>query len=204
MHTLGLDRRDELGEHGDLLPPPQRARARAAGRAAFGPAAALVVRFRRGSEAPACRRLGRVRRAADRRRAPARARRRRGAGDLHEHHAQAGRRGGGVGRRSRCSISPTRPRPRSSAAGAARPALLATRFTMEQDFYKGRLRDRHGIEAIVPDRGRARARPPHHLRGAVPGRGPRRIEGRLSGRDRAGCAAPAPMASSSAAPRSRC
>jgi aspartate racemase len=36
-------------------------------------------------------------------------------------------------------------------AGCRRPALLATRFTMEEDFYKGRLRDRHGIEPIVPD-----------------------------------------------------
>jgi aspartate racemase len=35
--------------------------------------------------------------------------------------------------------------------GASRPALLATRFTMEQDFYKGRLVTRHGIEAMVPD-----------------------------------------------------
>jgi aspartate racemase len=31
-----------------------------------------------------------------------------------------------------------------------RPVLLATRFTMEQDFYRGRLA-RHGIEAVVPD-----------------------------------------------------
>ncbi len=31
-----------------------------------------------------------------------------------------------------------------------RPALLATRFTMDQQFYKGRLRDRHGLEAIIP------------------------------------------------------
>lgn len=29
--------------------------------------------------------------------------------------------------------------------------LIATRFTMEQDFYKQRLRERHGIETIVPD-----------------------------------------------------
>src|SRR3954451_9720843 len=34
---------------------------------------------------------------------------------------------------------------RMKAAGVTRPALLATRFTMEQDFYTGRLRDRHGI-----------------------------------------------------------
>jgi amino-acid racemase len=29
--------------------------------------------------------------------------------------------------------------------------LLGTRFTMEQEFYKERLRDRHGIEALVPN-----------------------------------------------------
>ena len=36
-------------------------------------------------------------------------------------------------------------------AGVRRPALLATRFTMEQDFYKGRLADKHGLQPIVPD-----------------------------------------------------
>jgi aspartate racemase len=41
------------------------------------------------------------------------------------------------------------------AAGLRRPALLATRYTMEQDFYRGRLATRHGVEAMVPDeRGR--------------------------------------------------
>lgn len=35
--------------------------------------------------------------------------------------------------------------------GVSHPLLLATRFTMEQDFYKGRLADRHGITPIVPD-----------------------------------------------------
>ncbi|MEZ2333463.1 aspartate/glutamate racemase family protein [Mesorhizobium sp. RCC_202] len=35
-------------------------------------------------------------------------------------------------------------------AGVRRPALLATRFTMEQDFYKGRLADKYGLEPIVP------------------------------------------------------
>lgn len=40
---------------------------------------------------------------------------------------------------------------RLKAAGARRPALLATRFTMEQDFYTGRLRDRHGLNVLVPD-----------------------------------------------------
>jgi aspartate racemase len=33
----------------------------------------------------------------------------------------------------------------------SRVGLLATAYTMEQDFYVGRLRDRHGLEVIVPD-----------------------------------------------------
>jgi aspartate racemase len=37
--------------------------------------------------------------------------------------------------------------------GVTRPVLLATRYTMEQPFYKGRLRVRHGLDAIVPDAG---------------------------------------------------
>ena len=36
-------------------------------------------------------------------------------------------------------------------AGCRRPILLATRFTMEREFYTGRLRDRHGLEVLVPD-----------------------------------------------------
>lgn len=36
-------------------------------------------------------------------------------------------------------------------AGKRRPLLLATRYTMEQAFYKGRLAARHGVEAVVPD-----------------------------------------------------
>ena len=36
------------------------------------------------------------------------------------------------------------------AAGAERPLLLATRYTMEQDFYTGRLRGRHGIDVRIP------------------------------------------------------
>lgn len=37
------------------------------------------------------------------------------------------------------------------AAGRKRPALLATRFTMEQDFYKGRLAGKYELEPIVPE-----------------------------------------------------
>lgn len=36
-------------------------------------------------------------------------------------------------------------------SGVERPILLATRFTMEQDFYKGRLAELHGVEAVIPD-----------------------------------------------------
>jgi len=37
------------------------------------------------------------------------------------------------------------------AAGVTAPLLLATRYTMEQDFYKGRLKDKHGLAVRVPD-----------------------------------------------------
>jgi aspartate racemase len=37
------------------------------------------------------------------------------------------------------------------AAGLDAVGLLATAYTMEQDFYVGRLRDRHGLEVLVPD-----------------------------------------------------
>jgi aspartate racemase len=36
------------------------------------------------------------------------------------------------------------------AAGVDTVGLLGTRFTMEQDFYVGRLRDRHGIKVLTP------------------------------------------------------
>jgi aspartate racemase len=36
-------------------------------------------------------------------------------------------------------------------SGVKKVALLGTRFTMEQDFYKGRLSDNHSIEVITPD-----------------------------------------------------
>ncbi|MGF1630276.1 MAG: aspartate/glutamate racemase family protein [Kiloniellaceae bacterium] len=38
-----------------------------------------------------------------------------------------------------------------TAAGVTAPLLLATRYTMEQEFYKGRLKTRHGIGVRVPD-----------------------------------------------------
>jgi len=35
--------------------------------------------------------------------------------------------------------------------GCRRPVLLGTRFTMEGDFYRGRLAERHGVDALIPD-----------------------------------------------------
>jgi aspartate racemase len=40
---------------------------------------------------------------------------------------------------------------RIQGAGIARIGLLGTRFTMEDDFYAGRLRDKFGLDVIVPD-----------------------------------------------------
>ncbi len=40
---------------------------------------------------------------------------------------------------------------RIKAAGFKRPGLMATAYTMEQDFYKGRLRDIHGLDVIIPN-----------------------------------------------------
>jgi len=39
---------------------------------------------------------------------------------------------------------------RIKAAGLRRVGLLGTAFTMEQDFYKGRLEREHGLEVLVP------------------------------------------------------
>ena len=35
-------------------------------------------------------------------------------------------------------------------AGLQRVGLLATRFTMEEEFYRGRLNDRHGLQVLIP------------------------------------------------------
>ncbi len=39
---------------------------------------------------------------------------------------------------------------RIKAAGASTVGLLGTRFTMEQDFYRKRLEDRHDVDVLVP------------------------------------------------------
>jgi aspartate racemase len=36
-------------------------------------------------------------------------------------------------------------------AGVTRVGLLGTAYTMEHDFYKGRLVDKHGLDVIIPD-----------------------------------------------------
>lgn len=38
-----------------------------------------------------------------------------------------------------------------TAAGIASVGLLGTRFTMEQDFYKVRLAEKHGLKVLIPD-----------------------------------------------------
>jgi aspartate/glutamate racemase len=39
---------------------------------------------------------------------------------------------------------------RITAAGLRRVGLVATKFTMEDEFYRGRLESRHGLEVLVP------------------------------------------------------
>jgi len=46
---------------------------------------------------------------------------------------------------------------RIQAAGLHHVGLLGTAFTMEQDFYRGRLRDRFGLDVLVPDEADRRA-----------------------------------------------
>ncbi len=48
-------------------------------------------------------------------------------------------------------------------AGARTPALLGTRFTMEGAFYRDRLRERHGVEPVIPGRAGPDAGARHHL-----------------------------------------
>jgi len=40
---------------------------------------------------------------------------------------------------------------RVRAQGLTTVGLLGTRFTMEEDFYRGRLRERHGLAVLIPD-----------------------------------------------------
>jgi aspartate racemase len=40
---------------------------------------------------------------------------------------------------------------RIKAAGLERVGLIGTAFTMEQDFYKGRLQEQYGLDVIVPE-----------------------------------------------------
>ncbi len=40
---------------------------------------------------------------------------------------------------------------RSARQGLRRVGLLGTRFTMEEEFYSGRLTEQHGLEVLVPE-----------------------------------------------------
>lgn len=40
---------------------------------------------------------------------------------------------------------------RIKKAGIRRVALLGTKFTMEQDFYRGRLKEHYGLEVLIPE-----------------------------------------------------
>jgi len=42
---------------------------------------------------------------------------------------------------------------RVKAAGLSRIGLLGTKFTMEEDFYRGRLESRHGLSVLTPEAG---------------------------------------------------
>ena len=72
------------------------------------------------------------------------------AGAVHEHDAQGRRRDH---RRDRDPVRPHRRhhRPSRPRRGLTTVGLLATAYTMEQDFYVGRLRDLHGLDVLVPD-----------------------------------------------------
>lgn len=39
------------------------------------------------------------------------------------------------------------------ATNVSKPLLLATKYTMEQDFYKGHLQSQHGIDVVIPNDG---------------------------------------------------
>ena len=47
--------------------------------------------------------------------------------------------------------------------GFKKPLLLATAFTMEQDFYIARLTDLFDLEVVVPDAADRKRDSPHHL-----------------------------------------
>lgn len=64
-------------------------------------------------------------------------------------HRMAGDVGGAVGVPLLHIADPTAAR--IQTAGLRRVGLLGTAFTMEQDFYKGRLAERFGLDVLIPD-----------------------------------------------------
>ena len=61
-------------------------------------------------------------------------------------------------------------------AGIQRVGLLGTRFTMEEDFYRGRLTDQFGLEVVIPGQRGPGNGASHHLRGTLRRHDPARVE----------------------------
>ena len=70
------------------------------------------------------------------------------------------------------------------ADGLQTIGLLGTRYTMEQEFYKGRMVDRFGLSVLIPDAERSRHCASHHLRRTCAGRDHVRVTCFVSGGDR--------------------
>ena len=74
-------------------------------------------------------------------------------------------------------------------AGCSVVGLLGTRFTMEQDFYRDRLRERCGLKVLIPPAARPRPRPSNHLRRAVSRKGRAGIPSSIPEGDSGPCSA---------------
>lgn len=126
MRMIGLVGGMSWESSAGILPPPQRRRLHPFGCNRFGSMPSMVVRLCGKGSAATCRRL-----------AP-------------PHGADGGRRtaASAVGIPLIHIADPTAER--IVAAGLRKVGLLGTAFTMEQDFYRGRLTERYGLDVIVP------------------------------------------------------
>ncbi len=71
-----------------------------------------------------------------------------------------------------------------AAKGQRRVALLGTRYTMEQTFYRGRLQEQFAIETLIPEAARSGADQSDHLRRTLSRHFQRGVAGLLSADDR--------------------
>ena len=197
-------RRHELGVLGRVLPAGQRGGARPARRPALRRLPAALGRLRDDRGAAARGPLGRGRRACS----PARPRALEAAGAellvlcTNTMHKVADAITGAIGVPF-VHIADTTAE-RSARAGLDTVGLLATAYTMEQDFYVGRLRDRHGLDVLVPDEADRADRARRDLRRAVRRRGRRRLARGVPADHGRAWPSAAPRASCSAARRSTC